>query len=147
MSVSEAKKQYYLEQHTASELLDIIYANKWENEVDLVNGGHLQLLTTKEEETAMRMDYEAAKAAGLDVDPVGWISKEEMFNVRIYVQVIIYLVYRDPLTYSFLALLFPDSPPQRTISGPSNLSPASSPLQTPPSTLTLAFSPCTLQLP
>ena len=81
MGVSEAKKQYYLEQHTASSLIDIIERNKWEGDIDLVNGGHIQLLTTPEEVEAVRLDYEAAKEAGLNLEPVKWISKEEMFEV------------------------------------------------------------------
>lgn len=84
MGVTEAKKQYYLEQHTAQSLVSIIHANDWTEGVDLVNGGHIQMLVTEEEEGAVRADYEAASDAGLDVDPVSWLSKEEMLEVSVY---------------------------------------------------------------
>lgn len=40
--------------------------------------GHIKLFLTDDEEKVLRADYEAAKAAGVPVDDVRWISREEM---------------------------------------------------------------------
>ena len=81
MGPVEAKKQYYLEQHTANSLVSIIESNDWVEDVDLVNGGHIQMLVSKEEVEEARADYESAANAGLNIDAVKWISKEEMYEV------------------------------------------------------------------
>ena len=82
MGPTEAKKQYYLEQHTAKSIVSIADANNWTEEVDLVNGGHIQLLVTNEEVEEARADYEAAADSGLDVDAVTRVTEEEMYAVR-----------------------------------------------------------------
>lgn len=82
MGLTEAKKQYALEQHTAEHITSIVDSGRWSDDVDLVNGGHVQMLVTDEEVDETRADYEAAADAGLKLASVSWISKEEMLKVR-----------------------------------------------------------------
>ncbi|EJC99722.1 DAO-domain-containing protein [Fomitiporia mediterranea MF3/22] len=78
MGVEEAKKQFALEDHSADSLVEIIKANRLEDIVDLVSGGHIQLCFTDEELEGVRVDYERAKESGLDVSTVTFLTKEEV---------------------------------------------------------------------
>lgn len=49
--------------------------------VDFVPGGRVTLVSTPEEEAQMRAEFEVAKAAGVDVSRVQWLSKEEVQSV------------------------------------------------------------------
>ena len=82
MGLAEARKQYALEQHTVEHITSIVGSNEWNDDVDLVNGGHIQMLVTDEEVEEAKADYDAAASAGLKLESVSWISKEEMFEVR-----------------------------------------------------------------
>ena len=53
-----------------------------ENEVDLVEGMRTILFFTKEEEARARDEYEAAKAAGINVSVAEWLAKDEVGRVR-----------------------------------------------------------------
>lgn len=81
----EAKKSYELEQHTASLLVRIIEENGWTSDVDLVEGGHINLLFTEKEEEDANKDYEMARQAELDLDGVEWLPKEKVQEVVILV--------------------------------------------------------------
>lgn len=89
-NTSEAIKTYLLEKYTADSLVDFINDRNLEDEVDLVEGGHITLLRTEQEEIDARNDYEAAKAAGLIADGemgVRWVGNEELqqvFYVSLY---------------------------------------------------------------
>lgn len=74
----EALRGIRLEQHTAAEIVKIIKEHTLESAVDLVEGGHIDLMLNAEEVADMRTDYEAAKAAGANVDTVRWMDEEEM---------------------------------------------------------------------
>ncbi|EGN96963.1 hypothetical protein SERLA73DRAFT_185222 [Serpula lacrymans var. lacrymans S7.3] len=74
----EAIRSLALEAHTASSLVSIINAHGLEEKVDLVEGGHIDLLITEKEVEDARDDYEAAEKAGVDLRNVQWMSKEEM---------------------------------------------------------------------
>jgi hypothetical protein len=79
-NTSEAVKAYILEQYTADALARFVADNNLEDEVDLVEGGHVTIFRSEEEETDARKNWEAAKAAGLDVN-VTWIGQDEMKEV------------------------------------------------------------------
>lgn len=56
--------------------------------VDLVDGKHISLFKTEDEELDARKDYEAAKAASLESDleadlGVRWLGNEELIKVII----------------------------------------------------------------
>ncbi|KAF8645987.1 hypothetical protein AX16_007414 [Volvariella volvacea WC 439] len=75
----EAVKGFALEKYVSDEVVKILKEEGLGEKVDLVEGGHITLLVTEEEESAIRKDYEAAKKAGdVDLDRVEWVSKEEM---------------------------------------------------------------------
>lgn len=80
----EALRGIRLEQHTAAEIVRIIKEHKLESAVDLVEGGHIDLMFNAEEVADMRTDYEAAKAAGANVDTVRWMDEDEMIAVSNY---------------------------------------------------------------
>ncbi|KJA16039.1 hypothetical protein HYPSUDRAFT_47784 [Hypholoma sublateritium FD-334 SS-4] len=80
-NTSEAIKTYLLEKYTADSLVAFINDRNLQDEVDLVEGGHITLLRTEQEETDARNDYEAAKAAGLISDGkmgVRWLGNVEL---------------------------------------------------------------------
>ncbi|KLO12711.1 DAO-domain-containing protein [Schizopora paradoxa] len=80
MGSKEALKQYALEAHSVREITEIIKANDLEEKVDLVSGGHFDLIFTEDELTEAKSDFEAAKAAGADLDYVRWFSRDEMIE-------------------------------------------------------------------
>ncbi len=71
----------YWKKYNADSLVDFINTRGLQDEVDLVEGGHITLLRTEQEETDARNDYEAAKAAGLIVEGVRWLGNEELQKV------------------------------------------------------------------
>lgn len=81
---SDAAKGFRLESHTSFEILEILRQKKLSENVDLVEGGHITLLVTDEEGDEIHKDYEAAKAAGVNLTGVEWVSKEEMLSVSNY---------------------------------------------------------------
>jgi hypothetical protein len=85
-NISEAIKMYLLEDYTAKALVNFIKEKNLEDAVDLVEGGHMTLFRTEEEDNNAKKDYEAAKAAGLGSDSDGgmgvrWITNEELIKV------------------------------------------------------------------
>lgn len=79
-NTSEATKSYLIEQYTSSSLVKFITEKGLSNKVDLVEGGHVTIFRTEEEESNARKDWAAAKEAGLDVD-VTWIGNDELIEV------------------------------------------------------------------
>ncbi|KIM44357.1 hypothetical protein M413DRAFT_379691 [Hebeloma cylindrosporum] len=79
-NTSEALKSYLLEQYTSDALVQFITDRKLENTVDLVEGGHIGVFRTEDEEQVARRDYEAARAAGVGTGNLGvrWIANEEL---------------------------------------------------------------------
>ena len=61
-----------------SQILQILKHERLENHVDLVQGGRTILLFTPEERETMQQDYHAAKAAGIDLDAVEWLTRDEV---------------------------------------------------------------------
>lgn len=64
-----------------SSLLDIITFENLAEAVDLAAWGHIDLLITDAEVNNAKVDLEGAKAAGVDVSGVEWLSKEAMDEV------------------------------------------------------------------
>jgi hypothetical protein len=52
-------------------------------DVDFVSGGRVRLLFTKEEEETVRIEYEAAKEAGVELDDIVWLTKEQVYEASI----------------------------------------------------------------
>ncbi|KAH0836901.1 FAD dependent oxidoreductase-domain-containing protein [Lanmaoa asiatica] len=74
----EAKRSYALEAHTASSLVRFIQDHGWTHDVDLVHGGHIDLLFSDQEVEEARRDRKAAEDAGWSLDGVVTLSKEEV---------------------------------------------------------------------
>lgn len=90
-NAEETKRCFMIEQHTVSALLSIIGRNGWEQYIDLVDGGHNELLFSKKHEETARRDSEASLKAGTrKEEDVQWFDREEVKRVRI----------RVPLGYS-----------------------------------------------
>ncbi|KAG8888998.1 hypothetical protein FRB98_006262 [Tulasnella sp. 332] len=61
----EAKKAFALESYTVTSIVKIIKENGWEQDVDLVAGGHLSLVFTQAELDSIELDIHAAEKAGV----------------------------------------------------------------------------------
>ena len=77
---TEAVKTYLVEEYTAKKLVKFIKDRGLEDTVDLVEGGHITLFHTAEEESNVRADWEAAREAGYEAS-VRWIGNEELKEV------------------------------------------------------------------
>ncbi|KAG2141939.1 FAD dependent oxidoreductase [Suillus clintonianus] len=74
----EAIKSYELEEHTASLLVKIIEDNGWTSDIDLIEGGHINILFTDKEEKDAHKDYDMARQARLNLDGVEWLPQEKV---------------------------------------------------------------------
>ncbi|KAG2029914.1 hypothetical protein BDR03DRAFT_825229, partial [Suillus americanus] len=72
----EAIKSYELQQHTASLLVKIIEEKDWASDIDLIEGGHINILFTDKEERDAHKDCYMARQARLDLDGIEWLPKE-----------------------------------------------------------------------
>jgi glycine/D-amino acid oxidase-like deaminating enzyme len=77
----QAVRSFELENHTASEIVKLISDEGWTDAVDLVENGHTTLLFTSSELAGVEADFNAAKAAGMNLAEVNWLSKEEAHRV------------------------------------------------------------------
>jgi hypothetical protein len=78
----EVKRCFELEVHTVSSLLDMIKANNWEKDIDLIRGGRQVLLFSEAEENTAKRDWEEAQKAGIDcANEVEWLGDEETKKV------------------------------------------------------------------
>jgi hypothetical protein len=79
----EVKRCYFLEQHTVEALVSIIRRNGWESAIDLVEGGHSELLFSESEIQRARTDFEGTLKAGVRTEEdVVWLEPEEAKQVR-----------------------------------------------------------------
>ncbi|KAH9852000.1 FAD dependent oxidoreductase [Lenzites betulinus] len=76
--VDDAKRAIALEKHTVSEIVNILNLSGHQHAVDLIAGGRTNLLFTEPEVAEARIDYEAAKKAGIDVSGVEFLTKEQV---------------------------------------------------------------------
>lgn len=65
-------------------MLEIIQTSGLSDAVDLVEGGHFDLLFSEVEVEDMVADFEAAKVADIDVSAVRFHSKDEMKKVGLF---------------------------------------------------------------
>lgn len=77
----DAIRSLELERYTSSEIRKILQGTNKVDDVDLVSDGRVILLFSKREEELTRAEFEAAKAAGIDVSDVEWLSKGETEEV------------------------------------------------------------------
>jgi glycine/D-amino acid oxidase-like deaminating enzyme len=78
----EALRSLAIERYTVSALLEILESEGLANAVDLVEGGHITMALTERDFQDAQDDYHAARAAGVDLHRVEWLSKGEMIQVR-----------------------------------------------------------------
>ena len=77
----DAIRSLELERYTSAEIRKILEETRKADDVDFVSDGRVILLFSKEEEELTRSEFEAAKAAGIDVSEVEWFTKEETKEV------------------------------------------------------------------
>ena len=80
--IDEAIRAMVLEEYTTDEIVKRLKDHGKVDAVDLVSDGRMILAFTEEEHSRLKGDYEAAKAAGVNVSAVRFFSKEEMQEVR-----------------------------------------------------------------
>ncbi|KAJ7736535.1 FAD dependent oxidoreductase-domain-containing protein [Mycena maculata] len=72
-----ALKYYAIEHYSATEMARIARAGGWADAVDLVEGGHMDVILTPERLHELEADFATALAAGKNVN-VTWLDREEM---------------------------------------------------------------------
>jgi glycine/D-amino acid oxidase-like deaminating enzyme len=80
--IFDAIKSVRIEEHVVDAITSLVKNAGLENEVDLVEGVRTNLFFTAEEEAAARGEYDAAKAAGVDVSAVEWLYQRKVEEVR-----------------------------------------------------------------
>lgn len=80
--IFDAIRAVHIEEHVVDVITSLVRNSGMENEVDLIEGTRTALFFTKEEEAAARDEYEAAKAAGIDVSVTEWLTEGEVEKVR-----------------------------------------------------------------
>ncbi|KAL0069973.1 hypothetical protein AAF712_002870 [Marasmius tenuissimus] len=71
----ETIKSYEFEQKCTEKILKFVEDEGIASEIDLVEGGHLMLLFSNEEEASTKKDYDAAVKAGMKLSDIEWIEK------------------------------------------------------------------------
>jgi hypothetical protein len=71
-----------LEHRSVSFLMNIIKANRWEEDVELQSGGNIHLIETQEQHDILATQLKAAAESGIDVSNFQWLSQEECAKVR-----------------------------------------------------------------
>lgn len=90
----EAAKSPALERHTVLSIIKIIKDHGWEADVDLVEGGRLEAVFTKQESEDLERDIKAAEEAGVEgVDAIKWLDADEVKEVRS-------VDFEEPIAYS-----------------------------------------------
>lgn len=79
----DAKRAIALETRTVSEIVKIANESGKTDALDLVSGGRNHLLFTDEEVAEADLDYATAKAAGVDLTDVEFLTKEQVKEVRV----------------------------------------------------------------
>ncbi|KAF7308157.1 DAO domain-containing protein [Mycena chlorophos] len=73
----DALRHYAIEHYSATEIVRIAREAGWADDVDVVEGGHMDLITAEEELAGLQQDAAAAEAAGKRVN-VTWFTREAM---------------------------------------------------------------------
>jgi hypothetical protein len=80
--IFDAIRAVRIEEHVVNTMVSLVNNARLEDQVDLVEGVRTILFFTSEEEAGARDEYEAAKAAGINVSAVEWFSEGEVEKVR-----------------------------------------------------------------
>ena len=80
--IFDAIKSVRIEEHVVNAITSLVKNAGLESEVDLVEGVRTNLFFTAEEKAKAQGEYEAAKAAGVDVSAVEWLSERKVEAVR-----------------------------------------------------------------
>ncbi|KAF7370148.1 DAO domain-containing protein [Mycena sanguinolenta] len=72
-----ALRFYAVEDYSVAEMVRIAKESGWADEVDLVEGGHLNVMLTESDLSELQEDFASAIAAGRNVN-ASWLSREEM---------------------------------------------------------------------
>ncbi|KAJ6592222.1 FAD dependent oxidoreductase-domain-containing protein [Mycena vulgaris] len=72
-----ALRHYEMENYTATEMTRIARTAGWADAVELVEGGHMDVMLTEARLAHLRADFDAAVAAGKTVNST-WLNREEM---------------------------------------------------------------------
>jgi hypothetical protein len=80
--IFDAIRAVDIEDHVVDAIASLVKDAGVEADVDLVEGSRTILFFTNEEEAEARADYEAAKAAGVDVSAAEWLSEGEVEKVQ-----------------------------------------------------------------
>ncbi|KAK7685831.1 hypothetical protein QCA50_011177 [Cerrena zonata] len=76
-STDEALRAYRIEEYVVGEVKKLLAEQNKTDFTDFVSNGRLYLAYSEKELAGWKADFEAAKAAGVDVSAVEWFSKEE----------------------------------------------------------------------
>lgn len=79
----EAVRGLAIERYTVGALAKILQDNGKVEHVDFVPGGRVVLLFSDQEYEEARADYVAAQEAGIDLEGVEWLTKEQVESVRL----------------------------------------------------------------
>ncbi|KAF7305174.1 DAO domain-containing protein [Mycena kentingensis (nom. inval.)] len=74
---AEALRHYAVEDFSATEMVRIAREGGWADAVDVVEGGHIDVILTEERLADLQANVAAVKAAGREAN-VTWLSREEM---------------------------------------------------------------------
>jgi len=80
--IFDAIRAVHIEDHVVDAITSLVKDAGVKDEVDLVEGSRTILFFTKEEEAEARDEYEAAKAAGVNVSVAEWLSESEVEKVQ-----------------------------------------------------------------
>jgi hypothetical protein len=80
--ILDAIRAVHIEDYVVDAITSLVKDTGVRHEVDLVEGSRTILFFTKEEEAEARDEYEAAKAAGINVSVAEWLSKGEVEKVQ-----------------------------------------------------------------
>jgi hypothetical protein len=122
--IFDAIRAVRIEEHVVNTMASLVNNARLENEVDLVEGVRTILFFTSEEEARARDEYEAAKAAGINVSAVEWLSEGEVEKVRQFFSSSSRQFYHDSCLCRHTERAFRQCASQATQYGPSSLLPS-----------------------
>jgi hypothetical protein len=80
--IFDAIRAVHIEDHVVDAITSLVKDAGLEDEVDLIEGSRTNLFFTIEEEEKARDEYEAAKAAGINVSIAEWLPEGEVEKVQ-----------------------------------------------------------------
>jgi hypothetical protein len=80
--IFDAIRAVHIEDHVVDAIASLVKDTGVEDEVDMVEGSRTNIFFTEDEEAEARYEYEVAKAAGINVSVVEWLSEGEVEKVQ-----------------------------------------------------------------